>query len=144
MTEGHFIAQSLSLSHLHLLDLNKVERDIKQQIIVMIKYCFTGSYCVASTDLIPVTQGAPCPAGTYGAREGLEQESDCTTCDAGYYCETEGNNLLTVKVPLIRSTLPQHMHLWRYKKNILWIIPLELCIPLSLFASALAISSTAN
>lgn len=50
-----------------------------------------GYYCVASTQAIPVTAGKPCPVGTYGARDGLSSASECSPCDAGYYCETEGN-----------------------------------------------------
>lgn len=46
---------------------------------------------MASTQAIPVTAGKPCPVGTYGARDGLSSASECSPCDAGYYCETEGN-----------------------------------------------------
>ena len=38
-----------------------------------------------------MTVAAPCPASTYGDREGLAAESECTSCDGGYYCPTEGN-----------------------------------------------------
>ena len=53
-------------------------------------FYFAGFYCVDSTVLVPVKEGTPCPIGTYGNREGLKQESDCTSCDAGRYCDTEG------------------------------------------------------
>ena len=53
-----------------------------------------GYYCVASVLNNLVTQATPCPIGTYGARPGLTAEIECSICDAGYYCETEGTVLL--------------------------------------------------
>ncbi len=35
-----------------------------------------------------------CPAGTYGAKEGLVSLLECTSCDAGKYCE--GTHLTAV------------------------------------------------
>ena len=31
-----------------------------------------------------------CPSGTYNAMTGLTQESQCTDCTEGYYCEDTG------------------------------------------------------
>lgn len=40
--------------------------------------CFTpaGHYCVGEVAI-------PCPAGTYGLKEGLQRLRDCTICPAG-------------------------------------------------------------
>ena len=46
--------------------------------------CPTGYYC-------PQNTGAdlqPCPSGTYNPVTGLRNESECTQCDGGAYCET--------------------------------------------------------
>ena len=45
---------------------------------------------MATTSMIPTEGGVDCPVGTYGHREGLTAESECTPCTAGYYCETTG------------------------------------------------------
>ena len=50
----------------------------------------SGSYCPASTDLVPLTSPKPCPVGYYGARDGLTSDSECTICPAGKYCASEG------------------------------------------------------
>jgi hypothetical protein len=44
--------------------------------------CPIGSYCQAGS-------AAPslCPAGTYGRRSGLRDVSECTSCDAGSFCD---------------------------------------------------------
>ena len=34
--------------------------------------------------------GEPCPLGTYGNSSGLRQDSDCTPCPGGYYCDGLG------------------------------------------------------
>ncbi|XP_062606170.1 multiple epidermal growth factor-like domains protein 6, partial [Saccostrea cucullata] len=52
--------------------------------------CPMGYYCLASTVLIPISQGTPCPVGTFGDKMGLTEESNCTQCPAGKYCETTG------------------------------------------------------
>ena len=57
-------------------------------------WCIVGYYCPASTNAQPLRTPKPCPVETYGNREGLEAESDCTTCDAGFYCETTGKDKL--------------------------------------------------
>lgn len=49
-----------------------------------------GYYCLASTVLIPISQGTPCPVGTFGGQMGLTEEGNCTQCLAGKYCETTG------------------------------------------------------
>ncbi|XP_053728235.1 multiple epidermal growth factor-like domains protein 10 [Synchiropus splendidus] len=41
--------------------------------------CPVGHYCVGGITV-------PCPAGTYGAQEGLQKLTDCTICPAGFYC----------------------------------------------------------
>lgn len=37
---------------------------------------FLGHYCVGGVAI-------QCPAGTYGPKEGLQREKDCTICPAG-------------------------------------------------------------
>ncbi|XP_028816912.1 multiple epidermal growth factor-like domains protein 6 [Denticeps clupeoides] len=41
--------------------------------------CPLGYYCIGGVAI-------QCPAGTYGAKEGLQREKDCTFCPAGFYC----------------------------------------------------------
>ncbi|KAG7471369.1 hypothetical protein MATL_G00123830 [Megalops atlanticus] len=41
--------------------------------------CPLGHYC-------PGGAAIPCPAGTYGAKEGIQRERDCSLCPAGFYC----------------------------------------------------------
>ncbi|KAM4567238.1 uncharacterized protein PAE49_010636 isoform 2-T2 [Odontesthes bonariensis] len=41
--------------------------------------CPRGHYCVGGV-------AVPCPAGTYGSKEGLQRLRDCTICPAGFYC----------------------------------------------------------
>ena len=53
-------------------------------------FVIPGYYCRASTVLIPISQGTPCPVGTFGDKVGLTEESNCTQCPAGTYCETTG------------------------------------------------------
>ncbi|XP_043937062.1 neurogenic locus notch homolog protein 1-like [Protopterus annectens] len=43
-------------------------------------HCPTGFYCSDGISTYP------CPAGTYGARQGLTKASDCSPCPQGYYC----------------------------------------------------------
>ena len=47
--------------------------------------CPVGHYC-------PMGSGmpTPCPVGTYTNTLGLEQEANCTDCDAGKYCNDTG------------------------------------------------------
>ncbi|XP_035857407.1 zonadhesin-like [Sander lucioperca] len=47
--------------------------------------CPIGHYCVGGV-------AVPCPAGTYGPKEGLQRLRDCTICPAGFYC-LEGSSL---------------------------------------------------
>ena len=63
-----------------------------------------GQYCVATTSLIPTEGGVDCPVGTYGHREGLTAESECTPCTAGYYCETTGKLWLETFVGFVFYT----------------------------------------
>ena len=51
---------------------------------------YTGYYCPASTVLVPTTQPVPCSVGTFGEREGLSHQDNCTICLAGKYCNGEG------------------------------------------------------
>ncbi|MEQ2279189.1 hypothetical protein AMECASPLE_006848 [Ameca splendens] len=41
--------------------------------------CPKGHYCVGG-------MAVPCPAGTYGPKEGLQRMTDCAICPAGFYC----------------------------------------------------------
>ena len=63
--------------------------------------CEVGHYCpIATQDPVVCPQGfyctsglaapIPCPSGTYGASTMLTMSSDCTDCDAGSYCSSEG------------------------------------------------------
>lgn len=45
--------------------------------------CSPGYACPAGTSPATMT---PCPAGTYSASYNLEATSDCSECDAGYFC----------------------------------------------------------
>lgn len=50
--------------------------------------CEAGSYCPGTTDhLISPT---PCPAGTFGAPSGSDEDTDCLLCTQGDYCDTPG------------------------------------------------------
>ena len=66
------------------------------------KVCPAGKYCQNSGTITPLPcprgyychkgdenggEKQACPAGTYGSREGLEKEADCTYCLSGYYCQ---------------------------------------------------------
>ena len=48
--------------------------------------CPTGFYCPPLTG----TDMEPCPTGTYNPITGLRNESECTQCDGGAYCLTQG------------------------------------------------------
>ena len=61
--------------------------------------CVAGGYCPqASTEPVICPQGyycvtgvadpEPCPISTYGNTTGLRKESDCITCDGGFYCDS--------------------------------------------------------
>ena len=53
--------------------------------------CPMGYYC-------PVGTGADfqaCPAGTFGPTTGLTQESECTQCTGGKYCQLPGLSAVT-------------------------------------------------
>ncbi|CAK8677709.1 unnamed protein product [Clavelina lepadiformis] len=45
-------------------------------------FCPRGYWCGEGTG-----NPTPCPAGTFGAGEGLESEANCTKCTPGFYCE---------------------------------------------------------
>eukprot|EP00704_Kipferlia_bialata_P000894 g894.t1 len=47
--------------------------------------CPKGSYCLAGSATHTL-----CPIGTYRATTGAQMESQCTSCDAGHYCDTSG------------------------------------------------------
>ena len=53
--------------------------------------CPLGFYCqqksVSGTNIMAVL---PCPAGKYGATEGLSDSTGCSACPAGYYCPYAG------------------------------------------------------
>ena len=49
--------------------------------------CPQGYYCPPGTGL----DWQACPAGTFGSREGLSNEEECTPCPGGYYCAIPGS-----------------------------------------------------
>lgn len=49
--------------------------------------CRQGHYCPRG-DVNPLP--VPCPVGTFSDKYGLQQVSECESCTAGYYCDTEG------------------------------------------------------
>lgn len=56
--------------------------------VVTPKPCPQGYYCMLNTE---TKHEFACPAGTYGAGTELEAESECSLCDGGYYCPSDGN-----------------------------------------------------
>lgn len=50
---------------------------------------FTGYYCLEGIEPIG------CPAGTYNNMTGISEESQCTDCSPGSYCEGTGNIIPT-------------------------------------------------
>ena len=48
-------------------------------------FSLKGNYCERGSSF-----ETPCPAGTYGAAELLKSESECTLCDPGEYCGSDG------------------------------------------------------
>jgi len=48
--------------------------------------CQQGYYCPANTGY----NIQPCPIGTFGEKESLTTESDCSNCTGGYYCGSPG------------------------------------------------------
>lgn len=48
--------------------------------------CPTGYYCPSGTGI----DTQPCPAGTYGPTTGLRNVTECTQCDGGRYCASQG------------------------------------------------------
>ena len=60
---------------------------------ILIKIVFySGYYCPASSILVPTTIPSPCPVSTFGEREGLTHQDNCTTCTGGNYCDGEGTD----------------------------------------------------
>lgn len=53
--------------------------------------CPAGFYCPEGTGY----DTQPCPVGTIGNRTGLANESECTQCPGGFYCETSGRATVT-------------------------------------------------
>ena len=49
--------------------------------------CLAGHYCPQGTG----HDVRPCPRGTYSSQEGLRYETQCTPCDGGHYCDSEGS-----------------------------------------------------
>ena len=49
--------------------------------------CPAGYYCPEGT---PLATKYPCPAGTYGPDLYYESIDNCTSCDPGFYCGTDG------------------------------------------------------
>ncbi|XP_072885876.1 uncharacterized protein [Hemitrygon akajei] len=56
-----------------------------------IEKCLKGYYCPTQTGL----NWKKCPKGTYGAALGLQAMSDCTPCDAGFFCSEDGADQVT-------------------------------------------------
>jgi len=54
--------------------------------------CPLGYFCINGTEYS--TQHG-CPKGSYGTQINLEEESDCTPCDAGKYCGSVGMQTTT-------------------------------------------------
>lgn len=54
---------------------------------LVINACRQGHYCPRG-DVNPWP--VPCPIGTFSNKYGLQQVSECESCTAGYYCDTEG------------------------------------------------------
>ena len=52
--------------------------------------CPEGHYCTDNLD-----HPIPCPIGTYNNQTGRTVDTQCTACDPGYYCDTEGKNNVT-------------------------------------------------
>ena len=65
--------------------------------------CLAGSYCIAKTTVpIPCPKGSfcplltksgkqyQCPVGTFSNVTGLQNETQCTPCTAGYFCNSTG------------------------------------------------------
>ena len=54
--------------------------------------CPQGHFCPNGTEY---STQYPCPAGTYGPGTMLEEEAQCTSCDAGKYCGTTGRTAVS-------------------------------------------------
>lgn len=56
--------------------------------IYVCETCITGYYCLGDTfDVDGNIQGLnPCPGGKYNPNTGSESDSECKTCEGGYYC----------------------------------------------------------
>ena len=50
----------------------------------LVQLCPEGYYCPNGTGF----DWTPCPIGTYSNDTGLYQESQCTACEGGYYCDS--------------------------------------------------------
>ena len=69
--------------------------------------CPPGKYCDTTATVTPTTCPATkycpagtitplqCPSGTYSSTTGLKSSSECTSCDAGQYCESPGQSATT-------------------------------------------------
>ena len=55
--------------------------------------CLAGFYCPAQTGIAL----QPCPSGTFNPSTGLPEESSCTNCTGGFYCDV--TNLTAVSGP---------------------------------------------
>lgn len=47
-------------------------------------------YCLIGNDVRNNGNPVLCPKGTFGGHEGLKEESECTHCTAGHYCDKAG------------------------------------------------------
>ena len=48
--------------------------------------CPRGSYCIIGDNIRKNGVPVPCPKGTFGSREGLKEDTECTGCTPGHYC----------------------------------------------------------
>lgn len=65
--------------------------------------CPAGFYCPEGTGY----DTQPCPVGTIGNRTALANESECTQCPGGFYCETAGRATATGKCQEGKHRLPK-------------------------------------
>lgn len=52
--------------------------------------CVQGFFCLSGDDNRENGEPVPCPRGTFGNRDGLKKESQCSDCSPGRYCDQEG------------------------------------------------------
>ena len=58
--------------------------------------CTAGSYCPQGSG-----NPTPCPRGTYSNTPGLANETQCTACDPGKYCNDTGKEIPCTNIDII-------------------------------------------